>query len=89
MKQRPTLDQYVEAFLTAMRAVPTEKIVSTSAGTMRVHGNGERVLYGPNGAAIRVIEDPERNTQVETDDRLHAVIRPPTIRVHLPRGART
>ena len=72
----PTLDQYVQAFLTAMRAETRKSTVFTSAGKAVVQRNGERVLLGPQGQPIRIIEDPQGNTQVEHGDHLHAVVRP-------------
>jgi hypothetical protein len=72
----PTLDQYVSAFLTAMRAETRKSTVFTQAGRTVVQKSGERVLYGPQGQPIRVVEDPEGGTQVEHGDHLHAVVRP-------------
>lgn len=77
----PTVDDYVNAYLLHMRAKPRERFVSTVAGTATVRSDGERVIYGPNGEPIRVLERaPERDgstgNQIETDGRLHAVVRP-------------
>ena len=76
MPATPTLDEYVGAFLMGMRAPRSERTVFTSAGRHVVHGKGEKILYGPKGEKIRVIEDENRNTQVEAGDRLHGVARP-------------
>lgn len=59
-----------------LRAPVTEKIISTVAGTMRVHSSGERVIYGPRGEAIRVVEFAEGGNQIEHGEHLHAVVRP-------------
>lgn len=79
----PSLDEYVNAFLTAMRAETRKRTVFTPAGRQVVRSNGERVIYGPNGAPIRVVENPEGGTQIETDDRLHAVARPRVVEMNL------
>ena len=75
----PTLDEYVQAFLTSFRAQPKEKTMFTSAGRSVQRSDGERVIYGPKGQPIRVLEDPLSGTQIEHGDHLHAVIRPQTI----------
>jgi hypothetical protein len=72
----PTLDDYVAAHLAAMRAPLRERTVSTVAGCSVVRSAGERVLLGPRGERIRVIEDVDGGTQVEHGDHLHAVVRP-------------
>lgn len=60
------------------------------AGRAVIHSAGERVIYGPNGAALcRVVEDEVHNTQIEEADRLHATVRPNPIRMRLPFGAPT
>ena len=75
----PTLDEYVQAFLTQMRAPLKERTVFGRSGRAVVRSSGEQVIYGPNGEPIRVIENPEGGTQIEHGDQLHAVVRPPTI----------
>ncbi len=79
----PKLGDYVQAFLTAMRAPLKEKTVFTSSGKSVIRSNGEKILYGPNGEPIRVIEDPEGGTQIEHGDHLHAVVRPQIARTKL------
>lgn len=76
MPATPTLDEYVNAFLMGMRAQPTERTAFTSAGRHTERTTGERILYGPKGEKIRVLEDENRNTQVEVGDQLHGVARP-------------
>jgi hypothetical protein len=72
----PTLDGYVQAFLLAMRAPLKERTQFGPAGRTVIRSNGERVLYGPKGQPIRVIEDPLHGTQIEHGEHLHAVVRP-------------
>lgn len=79
----PTIDEYVRAFLTSMRAPLKEQTVSTSAGTTRIRKPGERILYGPKGQPIRVIELPEGGNIVEHGDQQHAHVRARPIRVGL------
>lgn len=86
----PSLDEYVAAYLTAMRATPKERTVFGPAGRQVVHSPGERVLYGPKGEPIRVVEDEAHNTQIEHGDHLHAVVRPTAVRTSLfPKGQRS
>lgn len=85
----PTADEYIQAGLTAFRAMPKQKTVFGAAGRFVSHSDGERVLYGPNGNVIgRVIENPLGGTQVETDEALHAVARVPQIRIVVSRKYR-
>lgn len=82
----PTADEYIEAALTGLRAMCKETTVYGPAGRAKVRSNGERLIYGPNGAIIgRVTEDPLGGTQIEQDERLHAVVRPQTKRALLRR----
>lgn len=81
----PSLDEYVQAFLTQMRAPLKERTQFGPAGRSVIRSSGERVLLGPKGDRIRVIEDPLHGTQVEHGDHLHAVIRPETVRIKVSR----
>jgi hypothetical protein len=82
----PTADEYIEAALTGFRAMPRETTVFGPAGRATVRSNGEALIYGPNGAVIgRVTEDPLGGTQIEQDERLHAVVRPQTRQMLLRR----
>ena len=71
----PSLDEYVQAYLLAMRAPLKERTVFTGAGKQVVRSNGERTIYGPKGEPIRVVELPEGGNQIEHGDHLHAVVR--------------
>jgi len=71
----PTLDEYVQAYLTAMRAPVKERTQFTSAGRQVIRSAGERTIYGPKGEPIKVIELPEGGNQIEHGDHLHAVVR--------------
>lgn len=86
MPGTPTIDEYVQAFLSSMRAPLKQRTVFTSAGRTVVHDSGERILYGPKGEKIRVIEQPGHSTQVEHGDHLHGVVRPKPVRVRMPVG---
>ena len=79
MKQPPTLDDYVQAFLTHMRAPLKQRTQFGPAGRAVIRSSGERVILGPNGQPIRVVEHPDGGTQVEHGEHLHAVIRPTII----------
>lgn len=89
----PSLDEYVAAMRAAVPHLRAERKARTLFGpagraTVR-EAIGERVIYGPNGAPIaRVIEDELTNTQIEEHDRLHAVMRPPTLRLLYSRSDR-
>lgn len=76
MPATPTIDEYVQAYLTAMRAPLKQRTMFTSAGRSVVHDSGERILYGPKGEKIRVIEHPGHSTQIEQGDKLHGIVRP-------------
>lgn len=82
----PSVDEYVAAALTALRARPREQTTFTAAGRQTIRSNGERVLYAPDGTPLRVVEDPLGGTQVEHGDHLHAVVRPRTVTIHIPRS---
>lgn len=79
----PTLDDYVAAFLTQMRAPLRRSTTFTPAGRTVMRHSGERVLYGPKGQPIRVVENPDGGTQIEHGDHLHAVVRPQPARLKL------
>jgi hypothetical protein len=71
--------QFVANNVTRMRAPLREKTIFGPAGKAIVHGKGERIIYGPNGAPLcKVVEDELHGCQIEEDERLHAVVRPST-----------
>ena len=72
----PTIDDYVQAFLTSMRAPLKQSTTFTPAGRTVIHRDGERILYGPRGEKIRVVEDPLHGTQIEHGEHQHVVVRP-------------
>lgn len=56
-----------------------EKTISAGGKVMKVHAPGEKVLYLPNGKTVKVtVDDSGVVTQVEEDEHLHAIVRPPT-----------
>jgi hypothetical protein len=79
----PSLDEYVNAYLMTMRAPLKEKTVIGPAGRCVIRSQGERILFGPKGEKIRVIEDPSHNTQIEVGDQLHGVARPDAVRTRM------
>lgn len=79
----PTLDEYVHAYHKIMRAPLRERTVFGPAGRAVVHSAGEKILYGPNGEKIRVIEDENHNTQIEHGDHLSGVARPRANRMRM------
>lgn len=56
--------------------------LSTSAGKTHLTRPGERVILGPTGEKIRIVETPTGGNQLEHGDHLHAVIRPGSAAVH-------
>lgn len=81
----PTLTEYVETYLTRMRAPLKESTVFTRAGRTVLHGANERIIYGPRGQKIRIVDDVH-GTQVEHGnergrgvEHRHAHVRPPTV----------
>ena len=72
----PSIDDYVQAFLTQMRAPLRESTQFGPAGRSVIRRPGERVLLGPRGERIRVLENTEHGTQIEHGEHLHAVVRP-------------
>jgi hypothetical protein len=75
-----THDQWVQMHLKQMRAERRQRrtLILGAGGKNRarlIDEKGERILYGPYGQAVRVIEW-EGGNQVEEDEHLHAVIRP-------------
>ena len=57
------------------------KTVFTVAGRVGVATPGEKILYLPNGASVKVTTDESGTaTQVEEDEALHAIVRPKAIK---------
>lgn len=78
----PTLVEYVESYLNFMRAPLREKVMFTKAGRTVIHEPGERIIYGPKGQKIRIV-DTQSGTQVEHGnekgrgvEHQHAHVRP-------------
>lgn len=73
----PTVGEYVAAAMSAFKAERRQKMVHAGGRGMQVHTPGERVLYLPNGVAVKVsVDDSGIATQVEDDEALHAIVRP-------------
>lgn len=77
----PTTDEYVKAFLLAMRAPTKKRTTFGQVGRFEIGLSGERVLRAPDGTPIRIVETPDGSTQIEHGDSLHAVVRPTIINV--------
>ena len=74
-------DEWVQAHLKQMRAERRQRqtvIYGTGAKNRGAitDDKGERIVYGPTGKPVRVIEWQGGNQVEQWDDRLHAVIRP-------------
>ena len=85
----PTLVEYVETYLNKMRAPLRERLMFTPAGRTVVHDPGERIIYGPRGQKIRIVDTPT-GTQVEHGnergrgvEHQHAHVRPPVVTLAL------
>ncbi len=82
-------DKWIERHLLDMRAQPRQKrTVIGPAGTFRPLEDGERVILGPGGAKIRVVErigdkGSVSGNQIETNEQLHAVVRPASLALRL------
>jgi hypothetical protein len=71
------MDEFLERYITRLRA-PTRKVTRFGpGGRARGERSGEKVIYGPDGSPLRIVEHPGGGVQVEEGDRKHAVIRPP------------
>lgn len=84
-----TTDEYVQRQLLALRNKQRNRFVSTIAGRLHIRIPTERRVVGPDGKSFRIVQHELGGTQVETEDHLHAVVRPPTIRLGVEiRGGR-
>ena len=84
----PTLTEYVESFLSKMRAPLRERTTFTPAGRSVMHSEGERILFGPKGQKIRVVQRPDGGVQVEHGneqgrgvEHQHAHVRPQCVTI--------
>lgn len=65
------------------RAKRGEKTIWAGLRRMKVRTAGEKVLYLPNGVAVKVTTDDSGiATHVEENEALHAIARPPAIRIN-------
>lgn len=74
-----SLPEFIEGNLTRLRAPLKQRTMFGPAGRAVLHSPGERLIYGPRGEPIKVVEDEMQGTQVEHGDHLHAVVRPQTV----------
>ena len=76
-------ERMIELSLDAFNAADARrtKTVFTVAGRVGVATPGEKVIYLPNGVAVKVTTDESGTaTQVEEDEALHAIVRPASIK---------
>jgi len=83
-----SLEGWVQSHINHLRAPLKSRTMFGPAGRAVIRSKGERVIFGPDGQPVHVIELPEGGTQIEHDDEdgnyhLHANIRPQTIRLRL------
>jgi len=65
----------------------SKTMILASGQKAEIHQPNEKRIVLPNGATIRVsVDDSGCATQIEENDRLHAVARPKTIRLALGRN---
>jgi hypothetical protein len=77
----PSVDDYINAFMSAFRAQRGEKTIFAGGRSVKVRTAGERIIHLPNGHQVKVTTDDSGiATQVEENDALHAIVRPHTIR---------
>jgi hypothetical protein len=82
-----TTDDLIRAAMTKFRAERGDKLIHAGGKAMRVRTPGERILYLPNGAHVKVsVDDSGIATQVEEDEALHAIVRPHTIHKKITPG---
>lgn len=75
-----TTEELIRAAVHQFRAPRKQKLISTPGSTLRVHEGGEMMLYLPNGQVVKVSTDASgKATQIEEDEKLHAVARPEPI----------
>lgn len=79
-----TTEQIIAAAAHKFRAPRGHKMIHAGGRAMQVRTPGEKVLYLPNGVAVKVnTDDSGCATQIEEPDALHAIARPHTIRLRL------
>lgn len=70
--------------MSAFRARRGERTIWAGPRRVKVRTPGERILYLPNGAHVRVsVDDSGHTTQVEETDNLHGIVRPGSIDLKL------
>jgi hypothetical protein len=75
-------DEFVQRHLTELRNRDLRRrFISTVAGRAHIRLDTERMMRGPDGQAIRIIEDVRHGTHIEHGDHQHAVVRPSTIKL--------
>lgn len=68
----------------AFTLAPRAKSMLVGGKVATIHQDTEQRIHLPNGATIRVSVDASGTaTQIEENERLHAVVRPDTVRFQL------
>lgn len=70
----------------AFTLAPRAKSMLVGGKVAHIHQDTEKRLVLPNGQVVRVSVDASNHaTHIEENDRLHAVARPESVRLHLRR----
>lgn len=74
-------ESIIKIALWKFRAQRREQFIHVGGRGMVVHQMGERSLLLPNGSMVKINTcDADSTTQVEENEHLHAVVRPPQLR---------
>ena len=79
---------YVEKHIREYQAELRAKTVFGPAGRAVIHSQGERIVLGPNGERLRVVQLPGNATQIEHEDEhhdthIHANVRPSALNLKI------
>ena len=79
-KRYKDIDDFVAQHLAELRAPLSMRTTFGYGGRSIGADEGERMILGPDGHPIRILENPWGGTQVTTDESQHVMVRPQTIR---------
>jgi hypothetical protein len=75
-----TTEDWIRHKLNQIRAKRREMWIHAGGRGLKVHAQGERIMYLPDGTPVKVTtSDCNHTSQVEEDEALHAIARPDTI----------
>jgi len=81
------LEDYVQMHIKEMRAPRVERTMFGPAGRQVLTSDGERIILGPQGQRIRVIEKSDGNLIEHEDEQgdthIHANVRPGRVKLGL------